>query len=234
MKKAKDISASVVIVAAGKGSRMNMDINKQYIELCGKPVIARTLQVYEDCDSIDEIIVVVNINDMFYCKENIISEYYFSKVKILVAGGAQRQNSVYNGLMEVKGADVVLIHDGARPFVNEDIIIDCIEAAYDYGVSTAAVPVKDTIKCVAEDGYVDKTLDRSKLWAIQTPQAFKYDIILSAHKKAIEDEYTGTDDTVLTERLGHRTKIVMGSYDNIKITTAEDLIFAEAILDRIY
>lgn len=233
MKSHKDIFISAIVVAGGKGTRMNMEKSKQYIEICGVPVLARTLKTFEDCSYIDEIIIVVNSDDMFYCKQNIVDEYAISKVKVLAAGGVQRQNSVYNGLCEVcNNADIVIIHDGARPFVKEQTIIDCIEAAVEYGVSTAAVPVKDTIKSADEDGFVDKTLERSVLWAIQTPQAFEYDIIKKAHDKAIIEGFTGTDDTVLSERLGVRTRLVMGSYENIKITTREDLLFGEAIINK--
>lgn len=229
--KTNNMFVSAIIVAGGKGTRMNMEKSKQYIEICGVPVLARTLRAFEDCDYIDEIIVVVNSEDMFYCKQNIVEEYEISKVKVLAAGGAQRQNSVYNGLCEVSGnADIVVIHDGARPFVSEQTIIDCIEAAVEYGVSTAAVPVKDTIKSADEEGFVDKTLERSVLWSIQTPQAFEYGIIKKAHDKARTDGFMGTDDTVLSERLGIRTRLVMGSYENIKITTREDLLFGEAII----
>ena len=235
MKKGNSIYVSAIIVAAGKGTRMNMDVNKQYIDVCGKPLLTRTLQIFQDCSFVDEIIVVVNSKDIFYCKKDIIEEYGMDKVKYLVAGGTERQNSVYNGLMQVdRKTDIVLIHDGARPFVAEDTIIDCIESAIECGVSTVGVPVKDTIKVSDGGGYVEKTLNRSKLWSIQTPQAFKYDLIVKAHEKALKEGYTGTDDTVLSEEmLGVRTRLVMGSYENIKITTQEDLIFAEAIIRNI-
>ena len=136
-------------------------------------------------------------------------------------------------LQQNRYTDVVVIHDGARPFINDKIIAECIEAALEHGVSTVAVPVKDTVK-ISEDGdFVEETLERSKLWAIQTPQAFKYDVLISAHKRAAEDGFIGTDDTVLAERLGFKTRLVMGSYNNIKITTKEDLAFAEAIVNSI-
>ncbi|HOQ36568.1 MAG TPA: 2-C-methyl-D-erythritol 4-phosphate cytidylyltransferase [Acetivibrio sp.] len=234
MKTAREFFVSAVVAAAGKGTRMNMDINKQYIEVCGIPVLARTLMVFEKCDLIDEVVVVVNENDIFYCKQNIIELYDLTKVKLLVAGGSERQNSVFNGLLQLnRDTDVVVIHDGARPFINDKIIAECIEAALEHGVSTVAVPVKDTVK-ISEDGdFVEETLERSKLWAIQTPQAFKYDVLISAHKRAAEDGFIGTDDTVLAERLGFKTRLVMGSYNNIKITTKEDLAFAEAIVNSI-
>ncbi|WP_265446590.1 2-C-methyl-D-erythritol 4-phosphate cytidylyltransferase [Acetivibrio straminisolvens] len=233
MKKDRKISVSAVVVAAGKGTRMNMDINKQYIKVGGIPVLARTLKVFEDCPLIDEVVLVVNNNDMFYCKENVVEAYGLKKVKMLVAGGAQRQDSVYNGLLQVNSeSDIIIIHDGARPFINEEIIENCIEAAKEYGASTAAVPVKDTIKSADSEGFAKETLERSTLWAIQTPQAFLRDIIMKAHKKASDEGFYGTDDTVLAERMGIRTKLVMGSYNNIKITTREDLTFAEALIER--
>jgi 2-C-methyl-D-erythritol 4-phosphate cytidylyltransferase len=234
MRIGREFFVSAVVAAAGKGTRMNMDINKQYIEVCGIPVLSRTLLVFEECELIDDVVVVVNNNDIFYVKQNIVEAYDLKKVKLLVAGGAQRQNSVYNGLLQLnKETDVVVIHDGARPFIDNKIIAECIEAALEYGVSTVAVPVKDTIKSSEDGGYVNETLERSKLWAVQTPQAFKYDVLISAHNRAAQDGFTGTDDTVLAERLGYKTRLVMGSYNNIKITTKEDLEFAEAIVNSL-
>lgn len=233
MKKNRKLWVSAVVVAAGKGTRMNMDINKQYIKVCKVPLLARTLKVFEECCLIDEVVLVVNNNDMFYCKQNVVEDYGLKKVKLLVAGGEQRQNSVYNGLIQVNNeADIIIIHDGARPFINEEIIKNCIEAAQEYGASTTAVPVKDTIKSSDDGGFVKETLERSTLWSIQTPQAFLKDVIIKAHKIAMEDGFNGTDDTVLAERIGVRTRLVMGSYNNIKITTREDLTFAEAVVNN--
>jgi 2-C-methyl-D-erythritol 4-phosphate cytidylyltransferase len=221
---------SAVIVAAGKGSRMNMDTNKQYIDICGKPVIARTLQVFEDCRRINEIVLVVNQQDLEFCRTNIIDKYRFRKVKIIVPGGQKRQDSVCNGLLKVdKSCSIVLIHDGARPFITEGCINLSIEAAFQFGASCVAVPSKDTIKKADSNGFAIETPDRSSLWLIQTPQAFKYGLILEAHKRAVDDGFEGTDDAVLVERLGAPLKLVMGSYDNIKITTQEDIVLAEAI-----
>lgn len=232
MKKIEKVNVSLVIVAAGKGTRMNMDVNKQYIDVCGIPILARTLSRFDALDYIKEIILAVHADDILYCKEHIIDAFKFNKIKCLVTGGATRQDSVFNGLKEVsREADVVIVHDGARPFVSEDSIVSCIEAAAQYGVSTVAVPAKDTIKYSDSEGFVESTLDRSRLWSIQTPQAFKYKIIMDSHKQAQTDNYVGTDDTVLTERLGYKTRLVMGSYNNIKITTREDLVFAEAIVN---
>ena len=231
MKKHNEFKTSAIIVAAGRGSRMNMDMNKQYIDIAGKPILARTLQVFNDCSLIDEIILVVNENDIFYCKQNIIDFYEFYKVKIIVAGGDERQKSVFKGLMEVSSrTDIVLIHDGARPFVSEESIINSITSAEEFGGSVVAVPVKDTIKMADSQGIISQTIDRNILWSVQTPQTFKYSLIINAHNKALEDNFSGTDDSILLERLGYKLKLVMGGYDNIKITTKEDLLIAEAIV----
>ncbi|MCX7747851.1 MAG: 2-C-methyl-D-erythritol 4-phosphate cytidylyltransferase [Clostridia bacterium] len=230
MRKKTELSVSVVIVAAGKGTRMNMDINKQYIEVQGIPVLARTIKVFEELECIDEIILVVNTQDIIYCSKDIVELYDLNKVTNIVAGGSERQNSVYNGLMEVKkSCDIVLIHDGARPFVDKRSVEESIQMAQEFGASCVAVKVKDTIKMSDDKGFVKATVDRSRLWAIQTPQAFKYEVIIEAHKKAIEDSFLGTDDAMLVERLGYRLKIAEGSYNNIKITTKEDLLLAELI-----
>lgn len=230
MKKDNECFTSAVIVAAGKGTRMNMDVSKQYIEVADKPVLARTIQAFENCRFIHEIILVVNEYDMLYCKQEVIEKFGFRKVKSLVAGGSERQSSVFNGLKEVdKSCDIVLIHDGARPFIEEDTILACTQAALEFKACCAAVPVKDTIKTASEDGFIKQTLNRSELWSVQTPQAFKYNVIMEAHKRAAEECFIGTDDAVLVEKTGIKVKLVKGSYNNIKITTHEDLIFAESI-----
>jgi len=219
-----------VIVAAGAGKRMNMTQNKQFVSIAGKPVLARTIQAFEDCDRIDEIVVVVNGKDIAYCEKEIIERYGFNKVKAVTAGGVERQDSVFNGLKVLDGScDVVLIHDGARPFVESGIINRCIDGAVEFGSACAAVPVKDTLKISDECGFIAETPDRSRFWQVQTPQAFKYGIIMEAYKSAEKDGFRGTDDSVLVERLGYKTKLVAGSYYNIKITTREDLVFGEAI-----
>lgn len=232
MKKASDLPVSAVIVAAGRGTRMNMDCNKQYVEVSGIPVLVRTLKVFQDCRSIDEIILVVNGQDFVYCKQNIVEDYGFSKVKALVAGGKERQESVFNGLKEVdEDCGIVLIHDGARPFVDEQILLDNIAVAESLGAACTAVPVKDTVKVSDPDGFITQTLDRSTLWSVQTPQSFQYKIVMEAHRRAVNEGFSGTDDAVLVERMGIKTRLVMGSYRNIKITTQEDLSMAEAIAE---
>ena len=236
MKNTEGTFVSVIIAAAGKGTRMNSDINKQYINICGVPVLARSIGVFQECKLINEIIVVVNKDDIIFCKKNIIDTYEFTKVTQIVAGGDSRQKSVLNGLNAVnKDTEIVLIHDGARPFVKQEIIIDSITSAMNFGAACVAVPVKDTIKrSVGKDGqdFVTETIPRETLWLVQTPQAFRYSLIREAHIKAYEEGFEGTDDSILVERLGVPVKIVMGRYDNIKITTWEDLIIGEAILSN--
>lgn len=223
---------SAVIVAGGRGRRMNMDVNKQFVPIGGKPVLAWTLEAFDNCDAIDEIVLVVNQDDMEYCRTKIIKPHGIKKMKAVVPGGLERQNSVYNGIRAVsERCDFVLIHDGARPFIRETSIKDSLDAAHHCGAACVAVPVKDTIKTSDDEGYIQGTLDRSKIWSIQTPQVFRYPIALEAHEKALQEGYLGTDDAVLAERAGYRVKLVMGSYDNIKITTREDLILGKAILD---
>jgi 2-C-methyl-D-erythritol 4-phosphate cytidylyltransferase len=221
---------SVVIAAAGRGRRMGLDINKQYIELHGRPILAMTIQKFETCGCIDEIVIAANENEIEYCKSNIVEKFGFTKVRALAPGGKTRQQSVYNGLCRVSpDCSIVLIHDGARPFIQQESIISCINAAGIYGAACAAVPVKDTVKLAGADGFVERTIDRSGLWQIQTPQAFDYRLIMDAHRKALSEGFDGTDDATLAERIGCKVKLVKSDYYNIKITTREDLVFAEAI-----
>lgn len=233
--KSENVSAArkvtVIITAAGKGTRMNSDINKQYIEISGIPVLARTVAAFQNCDQIDEIIIVINEDDINLCRKTIVDKYNFTKVKSLVSGGAERQNSVYKGVCAVsEDSDIVLIHDGARPFVTDKNIRDCIVGARNYRACGIGVRLKDTVKISDPNGFVAETPDRSTLWSIQTPQGFKYSTIVEAHEQAARDNYLGTDDMMLVEKLGIPVKIIEGSYNNIKITTPEDLIIGESIL----
>ncbi len=227
-------NVTAIITAAGKGKRMNSEINKQYIEIAGMAVLARTIKAFEQCEDIDDIIVVVNEEDINFCRHSIIEQYKFSKVKSLVSGGAERQNSVYKGLCAVsEECRIVLIHDGARPFVTIKNIVDCINSAKIYGACGIGVRLKDTVKICDNNNFVSSTPDRSSLWSIQTPQGFEYDVIMDAHKKAIQSNYIGTDDMVLVERQGIPVKIIEGTYQNIKITTPEDLVIGESIIATI-
>ncbi|NPV44194.1 MAG: 2-C-methyl-D-erythritol 4-phosphate cytidylyltransferase [Firmicutes bacterium] len=226
------MKVSAIIAAAGHGQRMRAAISKQFLNLKGKPIIVHTLDVFYRIKRINEIILVVGSNEMEYCNSEIIKRHLFKGIK-LVPGGKERQDSVYNGLRACNPqTDFVIIHDGVRPLINQDIVIKALSTAEIYGACGVAVPVKDTIKVVDEKGFVKNTPDRDRLWAVQTPQVFRYPLILKAHERAREQGFIGTDDTVLVERLGERVKIIEGSYENIKITTPEDLTIAESILSR--
>lgn len=220
----------VIIPAAGSGKRMKVDRNKLLLLLQGRPVIVHTLEVFEKDPNCSGIILVVQREEaaMF---ANLIREYDIAKVQKLVHGGNERQQSVYNGLKEAGPVPITLVHDGARPFITVSIIDQLVEKAAEEGAAIVAVPVKDTIKRVVE-GAVAETVERSSLWSVQTPQAFRMPLILQAHEQAEADGYMGTDEASLAERAGIRVQVVEGDYDNIKLTTPEDLIFAEAIIEK--
>lgn len=222
----------VVIVAAGSGSRMKRDINKQFIKLDGKEIIAYTIEKFYKSEDIDDIVIVIKESEEKYFIENIINKYGFDNIK-LAYGGKERQDSVYNGIKKLNSnCEIVLIHDGARPFVNEDIIKNSIEEAKENNAVVVGVPVKDTIKVVDSDGNIVDTPNRSLLWSVQTPQSFKYEIITRAYEYAYSNDYYGTDDAMLVEHIGYNVKMIEGSYDNIKITTEEDLHFGIQILNK--
>lgn len=220
----------VVIVAAGTGSRMNMGINKQFIKLEGKEIIAYTIEKFYNNSNIEDIVVVVKEDESEFFKKEILDKYNFKNIKIAY-GGKERQDSVYNGLKLLdKKCDVVLIHDGARPFVSDKIIDNCIEEVKEHKAIVVGVPVKDTIKIIDNDKNIVDTPNRSVLWAVQTPQTFDYNILIDAYKDAFKSGFYGTDDAMLVERIGYKVKMVEGSYNNIKITTKEDLSVGSQIL----
>jgi 2-C-methyl-D-erythritol 4-phosphate cytidylyltransferase len=221
-----------LIPAAGMGKRMGAEINKQYLLLAGKPIVAHTLQVFEDAPFIDDVFVIVPEAEIPYCREHVIECYDLTKVRQIVPGGAERQHSVMNGLRAIVEAgddDVVLIHDGVRPFISPQILERAVEVALKHDGALVAVPVKDTVK-VVKDGIVKETPPREDLWLAQTPQAFRYSIIMAAHEIAAAERYLSTDDASLVEWMGKDVHVVMGEYHNIKITTPEDLVLAEAFL----
>ncbi|MGI6706047.1 MAG: 2-C-methyl-D-erythritol 4-phosphate cytidylyltransferase [Clostridia bacterium] len=223
---------SAIIVAAGRGRRMGTDIGKQFLPLMGKPVLNYCLEVFEACSGVDDIVLVVDAKDLDYTRE-LLRPYGYRKLQRIVVGGAERQHSVYKGLLELKpDTDIVLVHDGVRPFVSPSILEESIRVARESGCSVAGVPAKDTIKIVDDQGYAVATPDRRSLWLIQTPQTFRYEILLQAHEKAREENFLGTDDAMLVERLGIPVKMIMGSYENIKITTSEDMALGEIILAK--
>nr|WP_027700797.1 2-C-methyl-D-erythritol 4-phosphate cytidylyltransferase [Clostridioides mangenotii] len=223
---------SVVVVAAGSGKRMNIGINKQFIKLGEKEVIAHTIQVFYINKDIDEIVVCIKPEEEEYFLDNIINKYNFKGVKIAY-GGKERQDSIYNGLKKLdEKCNIVLIHDGARPFVDDKIIKESIEEAKVKKAVVVGVPVSDTIKIV-KDGEIESTPDRSLLWAAQTPQVFEYNTIKKAYEDAYESGFYGTDDSMLVERIGQKVSMVMGSHKNIKITNQEDLKTANQIIQDI-
>ena len=220
----------VVIVAAGTGSRMNMGINKQFIKLEGKEIIAYTIEKFYNNSNIEDIVVVVKEDESEFFIFVILDKYNFKNVKIAY-GGKERQDSVYNGLKLLdEKCDVVLIHDGARPFVSDKIIDKSIEEAKEHKAIVVGVPVKDTIKVIDNDKNIVDTPNRSVLWAVQTPQTFDYNILIDAYKDAFKNKFYGTDDAMLVERIGYKVKMLEGSYNNIKITTQEDLNIGSQIL----
>lgn len=222
---------SVIIVAAGSGKRMNLGINKQFIKLKDKEIIAYTIEAFLNNKNIDEIIVCIKKEEEDFFKKNIINKYNFKNIKIAY-GGKERQDSINNGLKKLnKDCSVVLVHDGARPFVSNEIIDESINAVKARKAVVVGVPVKDTIKFV-EDGVVKETPKRSMLWSAQTPQSFEYDLITKAYEEAYKNDYYGTDDSMLVEKIGQEVHMIMGSYDNIKITSIEDLEIAKEILNK--
>jgi len=227
------LKSIALIPAAGMGRRMGASINKQYLHLDGMPIVARTISVFEQSPLIDAIYLVIPADEIHYCREHIVEAYRFCKVAAIVPGGRERQHSVLNGLRamgeHVCGDDVVLIHDGVRPLITEKLLRESIAAAISDEGAVVALPVKDTIKSVV-NGIVTGTPDRNTLWYAQTPQVFRYRVIYSAHQSAETDNYLGTDDASLVERVGGRMRIVQGDYRNIKITTSEDILLAEAFL----
>lgn len=221
----------VVIPAAGQGKRMKAGKNKLFLELSGVPIIVYTLRVFDEDPQCTGIILAINPDEkeMF---ANLIATYKLKKIKQLIPGGKERQQSVYNGIKVIDAeTDIVLVHDGARPFIHHTLINQLSEAAMTHGGAVLAVPVKDTIKKAA-DNIVVETVERSSLWAVQTPQAFRVPLLTKAHETADSEGFLGTDDASLLERINEPVIIIEGEYDNIKITTQEDLYFAEAILQK--
>ncbi|MDY6825171.1 MAG: 2-C-methyl-D-erythritol 4-phosphate cytidylyltransferase [Thermodesulfobacteriota bacterium] len=222
-----------IIVAGGRGTRLPGHIAKQYLDLAGKPLLSHTVSVFCACEAIDAIVLVVPEADITYCRDHILPRSMSAKDILLVAGGDDRQASVYNGINAVEGADddIVMIHDGVRPFVTQTMIHSCIDGLGHADGCIAAVPAADTMKVVAEAHRIVHTIDRENVWLAQTPQAFGYGHIRNVHAAAASTNVTATDDAALLERAGKTVTVVPGSSLNIKITTPEDLILARAILD---
>ena len=223
---------AAVVLAAGSGKRMGTAVHKQYLLIKDRPVIYYTLQAFEDSE-VDEVILVTGADEVDYCRKEIVEAYRFKKVRDVVAGGKERYDSVYEGLKALSGCDYVLIHDGARPLISRTLINANINCVQETKACITAVPAKDTIKVEDNKGYVADTLERSKLWQIQTPQTFSYALVSEAYRKRAEaGDTTVTDDAMVVEKYAdHSIYLLKGDYRNIKITTPEDLVIAEAFLN---
>ncbi|HPF19955.1 MAG TPA: 2-C-methyl-D-erythritol 4-phosphate cytidylyltransferase [Syntrophomonas sp.] len=223
----------VVIAAAGQGSRMGSKTNKQFIMLNHKPVIAYSLDFFERHNAVDEIVVVTSARELEYCRDEIIARNKYQKVSAVLAGGQERQDSVWAALQYLaRDTDYVAVHDGARPLLSTDVLNRLLEAAEDWGAAIPGVPSRDTVKMINKDSFVRQTLDRSVVYSIQTPQVFKFKELYTAYKYAEEEDFYATDDAALFEKYIGQVKVVEGSYDNIKITTPLDLVFVQTLLNR--
>ena len=224
---------AAIIVAAGKGVRMQDSLRKQYLPLAGLPILVHTLTVFDKCDLVDHIFLVIPRDDFEFCREHIIDRVNLAGNVNLVAGGARRQDSVYRGLQQIDpDCSIVIIHDGVRPFVQHDQIAACINDAGKFGSCILGIPAYDTLKQVDKSGNIVNTTARDAIWLAQTPQAFRYELIKKAHDQARLDGYQGTDDASLVERMGAAVRIIRGSRSNIKITNKEDLEIARSLLER--
>lgn len=229
---------AAIVLSAGRGTRMNNIVPKQYLLLKGKPIIYYSLLAFEQ-SIVDEIVLVTGKEDVDYCQKEIIEKYNFNKVKSVIAGGKERYHSVYCGLMQLSRnqkediPDYVMIHDGARPFINENLICQCAKEVEKYQTCVVGIPIKDTIKIVDEELFVKETPERKFVWQIQTPQAFAFSLIYKAYKELINREKQGeiiqvTDDAMVLEMIFHeKVKLLKGFYENIKITTPDDLKIAQ-------
>ncbi len=222
---------TAIVLAAGKGKRMKTEVRKQYLMLAGKPILYYSLNVFQRSDIIDEIVLVVGDGEIDYCREQFVEKYGFTKVSKIVTGGAERYHSVWNALKETREKGYVFIHDGARPFVDETILKRTYAEVINCRACVVGMPVKDTIKLADENGFVADTPPRSRLWMVQTPQVFETALVREAYAKLMQaEDRTVTDDAMVVESmLGFPVKLVEGSYENVKITTPEDLKIGEVL-----
>jgi 2-C-methyl-D-erythritol 4-phosphate cytidylyltransferase len=223
--------AYAIIVAGGNGVRMGTDTRKQYLSLANTPIIAHTLQSFDAAESIHQLILVLPKDDIDFIQKSIVSSLKLSTPFRMTAGGKTRQSSVYQGLLMVNDLNgIVAIHDGVRPFILPQEIDRCVETAKSSGACIMGIPVSETIKQVNTNDLIQNTIDRSNLWLAQTPQVFQYQMIRKAHDMALKEGFNGTDDAMLVERIGEQVKVLQGNRWNIKITTPDDLLLAEAFL----
>ena len=223
---------TAIVLAAGQGKRMHSKIQKQFLEIGGKPVLSYSLPCFQESPLITDIILVTGEEMISYCEQEIVKKYGFSKVRKVTAGGKERYDSVYAGLLCCQDTDYVYIHDGARPFITEEMVQRGYEAVKRTNACVMGMPSKDTVKLADSSGYIKETPDRKIVWNIQTPQIFSYDLIRGAYESIRKKDMTGvTDDAMVVEQeTGTKILLVEGSYQNIKITTPEDLAIAEAFL----
>ena len=227
------MSVCAIVPAGGSGTRMGGTVPKQFQSLNGKPILYHTIKTLQNCETISEIILVVPEKEYETANTDWLGKLEI--VKKVVIGGEKRQDSVYNGFCEVsQDSEIVLVHDGVRPFLSQKMIADSIDAAREYGAAITAIPVHDTIKRVDTSGLVSQTIDREGLWRVQTPQAFRYSLLLDAFNKAKSENFYGTDEGALIEHLGEPVKIVEGLEQNIKITRPEDLELSKAFISRLF
>jgi 2-C-methyl-D-erythritol 4-phosphate cytidylyltransferase len=221
---------TVMLPAAGSGRRMGAGFNKLFLEMAGKPILIHTLDVFEQDPACSGMILSVKEEERRQM-EDMLERFGITKVTALVEGGVERQQSVAACIRAHRSGGIVLVHDAARPFINRHVISELVNVADEHGAAIAGVQVKDTMK-FAPGGIVEETVDRSKLWSIQTPQAFRYDLLREASEKAESEGFLGTDESMIVERLGHPVRIVESTYDNVKMTTTEDLLFGEVLLKQ--
>jgi 2-C-methyl-D-erythritol 4-phosphate cytidylyltransferase len=223
---------TAIVLAAGRSSRMGGGTNKQFIELAGKPVLWYSLQAFEQCPAVDAI-VLVRQPDYAAATSELVSTYGFRKVRGFADGGAERQNSVWNGLQQCDpSTEIVAVHDGARPLATPDLIAATIDSARQHGTGIAATKVVDTIKEANDDLTVVRTVDRTRLWAMQTPQTVRYPLLREAYSKVLADNVVVTDEAAAVERLGHKVHLVNTPFHNLKVTTPGDLAVVAALLGR--
>lgn len=227
---------TAIVLGAGRGTRMNSPVAKQYLLINRKPVIYYSLHAFEICPFIDEVILVASNEDLEYCRREIVQKYKFRKVRHIIPGGEERYHSVRNGIAVADACDFLFIHDGARPFLSQEILERVYGDVTRYGACAAGMPVKDTIKKIDADGFCAGTPKRSSLWQIQTPQAFSYPLIRAAYSRLTQELEKGselevTDDAMVVETMTDvKVKLTEGSYENLKITTPEDLQIAENLM----
>lgn len=228
------MKCTAIVLAAGQGKRMNSNVQKQYLQIEGHPVLYYSLKAMQECSWMTDIILVTGENEISYCQEQIVDRYCFDKVSAIVPGGKERYHSVQNGLLACKDADYVFIHDGARPFLNQQILERGLACVMQNKACAAGMPSKDTIKIVNNKREVESTPNRQFVWNVQTPQVFSYVLVRDSYEKALQGDCRDiTDDAMVVERYGkHIVTLYEGSYENIKITTPEDLAVAHAFLNK--